>query len=113
MKQRIAFIILNTAILLLITSIGGTFVFKGDFFDMYYAVGSCAGVSLLLISIAIYQNNWGVVPIAVVFGIFSIYFAVDFSILDDLIKTKKVGVFILITSFLCYVYSFFQQLWHK
>jgi hypothetical protein len=113
MRDKVAFIILNVALLLLITSIGGTFVFKGDFFDMYYAVGSCAGVSMLLISFSIYQNNWGVIPIAIVFGLFSIYFLIDFSVLDDLVKTKKAGVFILITSFLCYVYLFIQQLWHR
>lgn len=113
MKKSIAFILHNLALILLLTSIPGQFVLKGNDFDIYYAVSTCAGISLLLISIAISANSWGTIPVAIVFGCIGIYFAIDFSIFDDFVETEKAGILIIIISSVCYVYSLIQQLWRK
>lgn len=111
--MKISNIIEHTSLLLLIVAIGGQFYFVGETFDIIYAVGSSAGVSLLLISNSLKRKEWGLIPIAVLFGTVALYFSIDFSILDDFVKTKNSGLIIISTSFLCYLILLFQQLWHK
>jgi len=113
MKNKIAFILLNVALILLITAIPGQFIFEGNSFDLYYAISTSAGICLLLISFAVYRDSWGVVPIAVIFWVIALYFSIDFSILDDFVKTRNAGIFIIIISTLCYVYSLIQWLWRR
>lgn len=113
MRKVIAFILLNCAIILLFIGIAGQFVFKGNNYDMCYAIATSAGVSLLLLYIFTVSGNWGVIPAAVVFGIVSIYWGMDDSILDDFIKTNNSENFIIIISAICYLTILFMQLWRK
>jgi hypothetical protein len=110
MRERIAFILENLSYLLLLTSYPIVFICKSDFFYQYYAVATSAGCSLLLFSNAIYRKDWGVVPIGIMLIFLSMFFLIDFSFLDDFVKTKVAGVIIIITSFICYAWVTFIRL---
>lgn len=113
MKIKLAYILQNIALGLLILAIPGQFVFNSEMFDIFYAVASSAGICLILISFAIFRGDWGVVPVAVIFGCISIYFMVDFSIFDEFVKTKKAGIIIITLSAICWLISLIRQLWRK
>jgi len=109
MKNKLAFIVLNLAAILLITGyVGGFIITDSQFFDYYYAIATSAGIALLLLYIFIVTGNWGVIPVASLFVVLSFLFFLDSTVFDYFIKTKGASIIIALTSILCYLLILFN-----